>query len=460
MLYRGDFFNGSFYSFQMSIALTSFFVFASILAIILLTSRWKLNAFVALFLVSLFLAAVVMPSKNVLTIMKESFGSTMGSTGFLIIFGAIIAIILDQTGAAITIARYLISKTGEKRAAAALGVTGFIAGMTIFCDSGFIILSGLAKSFSAKTKTSMPFIAGVLGCSLYSVHCLIPTHPGALAASGILNVNIGNLIIVGILFAIPGFTVSYLWVKYFTSRKNYLPAPEHEVPLDEVEKKYPSVVKSFLPIVVPLALIALGSLVKIISGGSSTPLIKVLLFTGDPVIALMVGVVFGLFLLSKKKMYAVNHVFEIAIEKAGPILIVTAAGGMFGMIIKETGVGAAAGLFMSKTGLGLVVPFVIALILKTAQGSSTVAIITAASIVAPMLHGLGLDSEAGKLFTMLAMGAGSMMVSHANDSYFWVITKFSDIHADITLRVFSTATIIMGITVFAFVWTASLFFIP
>jgi GntP family gluconate:H+ symporter len=164
-------------------------------------------------------------------------------------------------------------------------------------------------------------------------------------------------------------------------------------------------------------------------------------------------------LLQNKSMQTLNDVFETAIEKAGPILIITAAGGMFGMIIKETGVGTFAGVALSKTGLGLLIPFGIAVILKTAQGSSTVAIITTASIVAPMLPSLGLSSEVGKLFTMLAMGAGSMMVSHANDSYFWVVTKFSDMHANITLLVFSTATIVMGITVFACVWITSFFFL-
>jgi len=441
----------------MSTVAVSTLVIISIAAIILLTSRWKLNAFISLFLVSLFLALAVMPGKNVIKIMNDGFGSTMASTGFLIILGAVIAIILDKTGAAITLARFILSKTGESNAAAALGITGFIAGMSIFCDSGFIILSGLAKSFSAKTKIAMPFIAGVLGCSLYSVHCLIPTHPGALAAAGILNANIGNLVILGILFAIPGFFVSYFWVKRMTNGKAYLPSPESEIPLQEDEQIYPPVLLSFLPIVVPLLLIATGSLLNIMRLDDTYVLAKVFVFTGQPVIALLIGVAFALMLLRNKKMVTINAVFESALEKAGPILIVTAAGGMFGMIIKETGIGATAGLALSRTGLGLTVPFLIAFILKTAQGSSTVAIITAASIVAPMMPGLGLDSESGKLLTMLSMGAGSMMVSHANDSYFWVITKFSDIHADITLRVFSTATVVMGITVFACVWIASLF---
>jgi GntP family gluconate:H+ symporter len=443
----------------MSIAAISSLVIISIASVILLTSKWKLHAFVSLFLVSLFLAIAVMPGKDVVTIMKDGFGNTMASTGFLIIPGAIIAIILDKTGAAITLARYILSKTGKANAAAALGITGFIAGMSIFCDTGFIILSGLAKSFSSRTKTAMPLIAGVLGCSLYAVHCLIPTHPGALAAAGILDANIGNLVILGIVFAVPGFFVSYFWVKRMTKGKNYPPAPESEIPPKEHERVHPSVLLSFLPIVIPLILIATGSLLNSIPTGPDNILIKVFAFTGQPVIALLIGVVFALMLLANRKINTLNSVFETAIEKAGPILIITAAGGMFGMIIKETGIGAIAGVAISKTGLGLIIPFLIAFIMKTAQGSSTVAIITAASIIAPMMPTLGLDTQTGKLFTMLAMGAGSMMISHANDSYFWVITKFSNIHADITLRVYSTATAVMGLTVFTCVWVTSLFFV-
>ena len=271
----------------MNTVSVSILVIISISAIILLTSKWKLNAFISLFLVSLFLAIAVMPGKNVITIMKDAFGSTMASTGFLIIFGAIIAIILDKTRAAVTVARFILSKTGESNAASALGITGFIAGMSIFCDSGFIILSGLAKSFSAKTKTAMPFIAGVLGCSLYSVHCLIPTHPGELAAAGILDANIGNLVLLGIAFAIPGFFVSYFWVKRMTNGKEYPPAPESEIQIQEDERTYPPVLLSFLPIVVPLFLIAVGSILNILELGSANFLVKVFVFTGQPVIALV-----------------------------------------------------------------------------------------------------------------------------------------------------------------------------
>jgi GntP family gluconate:H+ symporter len=166
--------------------------------------------------------------------------------------------------------------------------------------------------------------------------------------------------------------------------------------------------------------------------------------------------VLALFLIRDRTIRSLNAVFSEAIEKAGPILIVTAAGGMFGMVIKATGTGEAMGKLLAGTSIGLVVPFLIAAIMKTAQGSSTVAIITTASFVAPMLSILGLDSDWGRLLVMLSMGAGSMIVSHANDSYFWVVSNFSDIEPDITLKVYSSSTIIMGIVVFACVWITSI----
>jgi GntP family gluconate:H+ symporter len=185
--------------------------------------------------------------------------------------------------------------------------------------------------------------------------------------------------------------------------------------------------------------------------------LKGLAFIGQPIIALMIGALLSLFLLKNRSVKDLNSILDSAIEKAGPILIVTGAGGMFGLVIKETGVGTYAGEFLLQTGLGLAVPFLIASILKTAQGSSTVAIITAAAFIAPMLPALNLDSESGKLLAMIAMGAGSMMISHANDSYFWVVSRFSGISSNTTLKVYSSATIVMGVVTFLCAWLISLF---
>ena len=442
---------------SMDILSISILVLLSIVLIILLTSVVRLNAFVSLFTVALLLAVITLRDRNVVEILKQGFGSTMASIGFLIIFGAMIAVVLEKTGGAVSIANYILSKTGTQKAASAMGLTGFIAGMPIFCDSGFIILSGLAKSFSTKAKVALPLVAFVLATSLYSVHCLIPTHPGALAASGIIGANIGYLVLLGTLAAIPGALAAFWWIRWRTGKETTVEVVEEENTANPVQldDALPPVFLSFLPIILPILLIAIGSLFSVINLTETNLLVDVLIFLGQPVIALLAGVLASLLLIDIRTINTLNELFENAIQKAGPILIVTAAGGMFGLVIKETGVGAYLGALLLETGMGLTVPFLIAFLLKTAQGSSTVAIITAASFVAPMLPALGLESEAGKLLAMLAMGAGSMMVSHANDSYFWVVSKFSGINMTTTLKVFSIATVIMGVVVFMCVWIAS-----
>ena len=440
----------------MSILLTSIIVGISIIAIIILTSRLKLEAFIALFLVSIFLALAVLPVKTIVSTIQEGFGSTMGTIGFLIILGAIIGITLDKTGGTLSIARFILSKTGENRSARALGIIGFITGLPIFCNSGFIILSGLSKSLSSKSRIPMPFLAAVLACSLYSVHCLIPPHPGALAVAGLLKVNLGYLIIIGTLFAVPGTLAAYFWSKWICKGKNYNPAKEIESDVNKTQNNLPSAFLSFLPIVVPLLLIALKSLSNMLDKGGENLVTRILYLPGEPVFALSVGVILSMFLIKGKTIASMNSIFRESIDKAGPILIVTAAGGMFGMVIKATGAGDAMGKMLAGTNIGIVVPFLIAVIMKTAQGSSTVAIITTASFVSPMLAVLGLDSEWGRLLTVLSMGAGSMIISHANDSYFWVVSNFSEVDSSTTLRVYSSSTLIMGIVVFACVWITSI----
>ena len=441
----------------MSITLTSTLVIISIIAIIVLTSSLKIKAFIALFLVSVFLAFATLPADKVVTTIKEGFGGTMASIGFLIIFGAIIGITLDKSGGTISIANYILSKTGQHRSSRALGITGFITGLPIFCDSGFIILSGLAKSFSSKSKIPMPFMATVLATSLYSVHCLIPPHPGASAAVIIMNASISNLIILGILFAVPGAISAYLWSKWMTKGRNYSYAKDDDSDNHLMQSELPPVFMAFLPIIVPLLLITFRSFTGLFDKSGESVISKIFYFPGEPVFALFIGVLLALLLIKKKSIDTFNSVFSEAIEKAGPILIVTAAGGMFGMVIRATGIGEAMGKLFSGTGLGLLIPFLIAVLMKTAQGSSTVAIITTASFVAPMIQMLGLDSEWGRLFAVLSMGAGSMIVSHANDSYFWVISNFGEVDIQTTLKVYSTSTIVMGITVFACIYITSIF---
>ena len=431
------------------------YVAVSILAIIILTSRLKVNAFASLFIVSFILAVLTIPFEQIVATLKTGFGNTMASISFIIIFGAIIAVVLEKTGGAFSIANYIYTKAGKQRAPLAMALTGFIPGLTIFCDTGFIILSGVAKTFSARSKMAMPMIAAILGCSLYSVHCLVPTHPGALAAAETLHVNIGNLIVAGILFAIPASIAAFFFVKLIVKGKNYAPS---DVNVDNIEHgKLPPVGLALLPVLLPIVLITVSSLLKSLSADNTSGVFSVIHFFGEPTIALLTGVLCSFILIRKtESKITFNDIIDNAITKSGVILIITAAGGMFGLIIKETGVAGELGKILGETNIGLLVPFIIAVILKTAQGSSTIAIITTAAVIEPMLAHFGLNTEPGRLFATLAMGAGSMVASHANDSFFWVVTKFSNIEADISLKVYSSATIVMGITAFITIWAVSL----
>ena len=442
-----------------SIALSSFLVVLSIVAIIYLTSKVKFSVFGALFAVSLALAlATGMPLGKVVDTLKSSFGATMGGVSFIIIFGSAIAVCMQRSGGALSIATHILKIAGQGNAKAAMGWTAFIPGLTIFCDTGYIILSGIARSISASSKTPMPLIAAITGSALFVVHCLVPTHPGALAAANTLQANLGLLVIAAIVFAIPGLVVSYYWAGWMSKGQNYAPAEIDEATQALSTRELPKFGHALLPVVLPLVLISISTLLTTL-GLKTGLLAEVVHFVGNPVMALLVGMLCGIWLLSQHggKKGDFTQVLEEAIVKAGPILIITAAGGMFGAVIKETGVGNALGDVLGGASVGLLVPFIISALLKTAQGSSTVAALTTAAIIAPSMHTFGLDSEMGRMFAVLAIGAGSMIASHANDSYFWVVTKFSNITMQESLRVFTSSTVVMGVVTFACLWLASLF---
>lgn len=416
----------------------------SILLIIVLTSVLKYNTFFSMLAVSLLLAVIILPAEEVVPAIVQGFGNTMKSIGIIIILGITIGIMLDKTGATLSMANAILRLTGRNKAGLAIGITGYVCGIPIFCDSGFVVLSGINRSLARLTGRPMIFMATMLAAGLYSVHCLIPPHPGAMAAAGIINVNIGNLILIGLLAAMAAAGGGFLWARFMTRKEEHQGGDASGEPLSIGREGLPSTFFSFLPVIVPLVLLTLKSMVLMKQQGPGNALSKLVSFVGSPEIALLIGVGLALPLFREKNKAVINEVFNEAIDKTGQILLLTAAGGIFGSVIKATGVGAQAGGYLAATGLGLFIPFAIAAFLKTAQGSSTVAIMTAASIIAPMLPALHLDTETGKLLATLAMGSGSMIVSHANDSYFWVVAKFSDLDINSTLRVYSSTTFVMG----------------
>ena len=431
-----------------------FLLVASISFIVWATAYMKLNAFFALALAALLVGVLSgLPLPSIVSTLKVGFGHTMEKIGLLIILGTTLGLILEKTGATTSMANAILKLVNENNAPAAIALTGFVIGFPIFCDSGFIILSGLNHSLVKKTKHSMPVMAAALATSLYAVHCLVPPHPGITAAVGTVGGDLGMVMLWGIILAAPVALIGYFWSIWQGKGIShaYIEQEEVQIAVDTL----PSATLSFLPVFLPIALIAFKSIVflfvsKALAEQSFS--LQFIAFIGEPVMALAIGIVFSLLLIQKKYRKDLSHWLTDGVEKAGMILAIIAAGGMFGEMLQATGIGKNLGELLSGYALGIFFPFVITAILKTAQGSSTVAIITASSLITPMLVNLGLTTPMDITLTILSMGAGSMMISHANDAYFWVISRFSNLETSATLKVYSTATLAMAFTAQIIIW--------
>jgi len=433
--------------------------------IILLTTRYKVHAFFALLISCAVVGlGVGLSPDSVIATAKDGFGNIMKSLGFIIVLGTTLGVLLEHTGATKVMATYILKRTGERRASLAMSITGFIVGLPIFCDSGFIVLSGLNKSLARRSHTPLVMMSVSLATGLYSVHCLIPPHPGAAAAAGTIGVEFSRLILYGIIVAIPAAIAGHAWARLTGRGAANAPDPgEHtqdqDSPVQSAEdpastKPGPPVITAFLPVVIPITLIAIRSFFSI-ENTHPSPALSFFLALGDPVTALIIGILLAFAGGRDWKKQQLGQLLNDAVEKAGSILVIIGAGGAFGAILAATKMGDQLSASLPLSTLGIFFPFLLTAVLKTAQGSSTVAIITASSIIKPLLPALGLAAGNGPLLCVLSMGAGSMMLSHANDAYFWVITRLSGLSLKSMLRTYTPATALMGLVAYAAVYILS-----
>jgi len=428
------------------------FLLVGIAIIIIFTAKYRIHAFFAL-LVACFIVGigVQLPFTSILTAIKEGFGRIMQSLGFIIVLGTTLGVLLEHSGSTRVMANFIIKQTGERKSPLAISIAGFIVGLPVFCDSGYIVMSGLNQSLAKRTGISVVTMAISLATGLYSVHCLIPPHPGASAAAATIGVDLGRLILVGIAVAVPAMIVGHLWARYAGKKLPHVAASSEHIDHGAA----PQVLMAFLPVVVPIILITLNSFFVLEKNGNSF-LQKIFSVLGEPVVALAVGIILVFSNFYKLTKQHVSKLLQESAEKAGGILVIIGAGGAFGAVLAAARIGEQFSEAIDLQAMGVFFPFLLTFILKTAQGSSTVAIITASSIVLPLLPALGLDSEKGKLLSVLSMGAGSMMISHANDAYFWVISKFSGLEMKTMLKTYSVATILMGSVTLLVVYILSL----
>ena len=458
------------------IALIVCFVIAIIL-MILMISKFKVHPFLALMSISLVLAVVAgIDLSKIPAMIGVGFSGTFKSIGIVIIFGTIIGTVLEKTGAALKLADMVVKLVGQRRPELAMLIMGWVVGIPVFCDSGFVVLNSIREALYKKISASPVAMSVALSGGLYASHVFIPPTPGPIAAAGTLGLG-GNLllvIIMGTVVSVPVLVAVYFFSKSI-AKSVTISDKEADATItasyEELLKKFGKLPCGFLslaPIIMPIIFMAVGSVIDVLAKqgmlDKAALLPKIFLFLGNPIIALAIGVIFCVFLLAEtKKMREFDHITNESLKIAGPILFITAAGGVLGNVITEAGfVNFIKENASTIKAIGIFFPFIISAVLKTAQGSSTVAIITTASIMGAFSAGnslmyiLGFTSEISAALCVMAIASGAMCVSHANDSYFWVVTNFSKMTADQGYRTQTAMTFIMGVVGMISVYILSL----
>ncbi|MDO4543350.1 MAG: GntP family permease [Clostridia bacterium] len=444
------------------IGLIIVFVLAVALMIIAI-SKFKIHPFLAIMGISLIFGLIAgIPLTDLPSTIGAGFSGTFSSIGIVIIFGALVGTLLEATGAALKMADCVVKLVGKKHPELAILLMGWIVSIPVFCDSGFVVLNPIRKAMVKRTGTSSVAMTVALSMGLYISHCFIPPTPGPIAAAGTLGVGENLLLVMGLgaLVSIPALIAGYFFAKFIGKRVKAADDVDNDETVKTYEQlvaeygKLPNAWLAFAPIVVPIILMGLSSAFSM--AGLAVPIVT---FLGTPIIALAVGAIIAIIcLLAAHKGKSFYELTNDTLKTVGPILFVTAAGGVLGRVVSNSDmvnyINSNATVFEA---IGIFFPFILAAILKSAQGSSTVAITTTAGIIAPLLPTLGLDTPALAALTVIAIGAGAMTVSHANDSYFWVVTNFGEMTPEKGYKTQTLGTLVIGLASIIGVFIVSLF---
>ncbi len=404
-----------------------------IILLVYLILKTKFHTFLALIIAAVVIGLVGgMNPNDVISSITSGFGSTLGSIGIIIGFGVMMGQLFETSGAAKRMAFTFLRLFGKDKEEAALAVTGFLVSIPIFCDSGFIILAPLARALSKQTKKSIVTLGIALASGLVVTHTMVPPTPGPVGVAGIYGANVGSVILWGIVIAIPMVLSIMPYAKKMGKQIYQLPAedgdgwirpdsfhtPEN---LDSSfnESDLPSTFISFAPIVAPIILILLNTVGAVLkfSGLFGT----IIRFLGNPLIAVAIGLIIAIVTLTKSNSRQETlQAMEKGIASAGIVILVTGGGGALGAVLRNSGVGEYIASFIADSNMPvLFLPFLISTMMRFIQGSGTVAMLTSASITAPIMSTLGVDP----VFATLSACIGSLFFSYFSDSFFWVVNR-------------------------------------
>lgn len=431
--------------------------------IVVSTTKFKLHPFLALIFAAIGFGLLSgMPFAEIVNSVNSGFGDIVGHIGLVIVIGCIIGTFLEESGGAYVMAQGIVRLAGKKRVPLAMLIVGCFISIPVYADSGFVILSPLNKAITKKSGISLACTAIALSLGLTITHCLVPPTPGPVAATAILGADLGLVILIGLIVSVFVAAESYFFVTRYASRTYIDPDPDGEITVEEDDAKdKPSALRSFLPVVVPLVLIVFKS----ISDFPGAPFgegvaASVLRFIGEPVVALIIGMILSFFLPKKfdRELLSTTGWVGKSLTSAAVIIMITAAGGSFGMILRNSGIADILGESLAGANVGIWLPFIIAAALKSAQGSSTVAIVTTASLIAPMMEALGFVSPVGKALAVMSLCSGAMVMSHVNDSFFWVVTQLSGMNVKTGCKLHGLGTLLGGLTAMLVVWIGYMIF--
>lgn len=452
----------------MSASYIILIVIAAVTLLLLMVLKFKLSAFVSLLITSILVGIMAgMPLQKISASIQEGMGSTLGFVATVVGLGAIFGQMLESSGGAKSLADYLIKKFGTKKASWALTLTGFIIGVPVFLDVGFIILIPIVYALTRDTKRSVLYYAIPLLAGLAVTHTMVPPTPGPTAVSEILGVELGWVIMMGLLVGIPTAIIAGPLFGRFIAGKIYIPAPpEIKEPVEEKEgpiQKMPPFGIIAALIMTPLMLILMSTFIKLgvdKGGVPDTLFTEILIFIGHPFTALIIATLLSVLFCLKRNMsrQTILDLSTKALGPAGIIILVTGAGGVLKQILVDSGIGKMLAESLADSSIPVIVlAWILAALVRITQGSATVAMITSAGIISPLLGSFSY-SQPQIAIIVIAIAAGATILSHVNDSGFWIVSKYLGMNEKQTLQSWTMMETIIAVSGLVFTLFLSLLF--
>ena len=443
-----------------------FIVISAVALLLFMALKLKISAFISLLITAIYVGIIAgMPLSGITQSIQDGMAGTLGFVATVVGLGAIFGQMLESSGGAESLAHYLIKKFGKDRASWAMVVTGFVVAIPVFFDVGFIILVPIIYALARDTKRSLLYYAIPLLAGLAVTHSFIPPTPGPVAVANIINAQLGWVILLGFILGIPTAIIAGpLFGKYISGKIHLKPPFDFDEPQEFDPKNFPPFRLIALIISIPLLLILLNTLTdllvtkEIVARSTWTDILE---FIGHPFSALIIATLIAIYFLGIKRGKGKQEILDLSTNALGPagiIILITGAGGVLKQVLVDSGIGQIMAESMAHSSLPpILLAWLLAAVVRVTQGSATVAMITAASIIAPIISEFELN-DPHRALVVIAIASGATLLSHVNDSGFWLVSKYLGMNEKQTLQSWTVMESIIAICGLTFTLLTSLFF--